>query len=134
MPAILRVVRPTADLEAILPFYVDGLGFETLYRVENQDGFDAAILGHPGHPYHFAFTHYRAHKAGRAPGQDNLLVFYLPERAAYDAALARMAAAGFAAVPSFNPYWDEGGATFEDPDGYRVVLTSRTWIRQAGAG
>jgi hypothetical protein len=31
-------------------------------------------------------------------------VFYLPEPAAYDAALARMGAAGFAPVPSFNPY------------------------------
>ena len=40
-----------------------------------------------------------------------------------------MAAAGFAPVKSYNPYWDEGGATFEDSDGYRVVLTSRFWER-----
>jgi len=129
MPPVLRVVRPTDDLEAILPFYTDGLGFDSLYRFENQDGIDAAILGHPDHPYHFAFTRYRVHKVGCAPSQDNLLVFYLPEPAAYAAALARMAAAGFAPVSSFNPYWDQGGATFEDPDGYRVVLTSRTWAR-----
>ena len=55
-----------------------------------------------------------------------LLVLYLPEAADYRAALARMAAAGFAPVKSYNPYWDEGGATFEDPD-YRVVLTNRRW-------
>jgi hypothetical protein len=23
---------------------------------------------------------------------------------------------------AFNPYWDRSGRTFEDPDGYRVVL------------
>jgi hypothetical protein len=33
-----------------------------------------------------------------------------------------MLAAGFVPVPSFNPYWDRAGLTFEDPDGYRVVL------------
>ena len=129
MPTVLRVVRPTDDLEAILPFYRDGLGFEILYRFEDKDGIDAAILGHPGHPYHFAFTCYRSHRAGRAPSQDNLLVFYLPELGSYKAALARMAAAGFAPVPSFNPFWDDGGTTFEDPDGYRAVLTNRSWGR-----
>lgn len=25
-------------------------------------------------------------------------------------------------VVSFYPYWDKQGKTFEDPDGYRVVL------------
>jgi hypothetical protein len=28
---------------------------------------------------------------------------------------------------SFNPYWDRQGVTFEDPDGYRVVLQNATW-------
>ena len=33
-----------------------------------------------------------------------------------------MRAASFAEVPSFNPFWDRHGATFEDPEGYRIVL------------
>jgi YycE-like C-terminal domain len=57
------------------------------------------------------------------------VVFYLADQAVYQAALARMNAAGFAPVKSYNPFWDDGGATFEDPDGYRVVLTSRAWER-----
>jgi hypothetical protein len=28
-----------------------------------------------------------------------------------------------------NPYWDAGGTTIADPDGYRVVLTQRSWGR-----
>lgn len=36
-------------------------------------------------------------------------------------------AVGHAAVPSFNPYWDVRGNTFEDPDGYRVVLENAAW-------
>jgi hypothetical protein len=34
---------------------------------------------------------------------------------------------GFAPVPSFNPYWDENGVTFEDPDGYRIVIQRGAW-------
>ena len=129
MVPILRVARPTDNLDALLPFYVDGLGFEVLYRFGGDDEFDGVMVGRPGHPYHLEFTHQRGHTVGRAPTEDNLLVLYLPDDAVYRAALARMAAAGFAPVKSYNPYWDEGGATFEDPDGYRVVLTSRAWER-----
>jgi hypothetical protein len=32
-------------------------------------------------------------------------------------------------VQSFNPYWDQHGKTFEDPDGYRVVLQNAAWDR-----
>ena len=38
-----------------------------------------------------------------------------------------MSAAGFAAVSSFNPYWDVRGRTYQDPDGYRVVLQGEAW-------
>jgi catechol 2,3-dioxygenase-like lactoylglutathione lyase family enzyme len=129
MSPILRVARPSDNLDALLPFYVDGLGFEVLYRFGGHDEFDGFMVGHPGHRYHLEFTHHRGHRVGRAPTQDNLLVLYLPDQAVYQAAVARMKAAGFAPVTSYNPYWDEGGVTFEDADGYRVVLTSRAWER-----
>jgi hypothetical protein len=35
--------------------------------------------------------------------------------------------AGHAPVAAFNPYWDRTGITFEDPDGYRVVLCRDGW-------
>jgi prolyl oligopeptidase len=38
-----------------------------------------------------------------------------------------MLAAGYRAVPASNPYWDRDGLTFEDPDGYRVVLENSGW-------
>ena len=123
----LRVARPSDDLDRLLGFYVDGLGFGLLYRFEDHDGFDGMMLGKPGAPYHFEFTRAAGHRAGRAPTQDNLLVFYLPEEAEWRAAVDRMRAAGFDPVPSFNPYWDRDGATFEDPDGYRIVLQNAAW-------
>jgi catechol 2,3-dioxygenase-like lactoylglutathione lyase family enzyme len=124
---ILRVARPTDDIEALLPFYRDGLGLSVLFRFSDHDGFDGVMLGGPGAPYHFEFTTARGHNAGPAPSQDHLLVFYLPDEAEWRAAVDRMRAAGFAPVPAFNPYWDRQGTTFEDPDGYRVVLQNAAW-------
>ena len=124
---ILRVARPTDNIDALLPFYRDGLGLSVLGRFEDHAGFDGVMLGEPGGPYHFELTHQRGHAVGRAPTQDNLVVFYLPERAEWEAAVSRMRRSGFEPVPSYNPYWDVAGVTFEDADGYRVVLQCASW-------
>ncbi|SMY06748.1 VOC family protein [Flavimaricola marinus] len=123
----LRVARPTNDLAALVPFYRDGLGLEIIGHFEEHQGFDGIMLGAPGAPYHFEFTQHPEHDAGRAPSQDNLIVFYLPDAQEWDRAVARMRTAGYAPVAAFNPYWDRNGQTFEDPDGYRVVLQNAAW-------
>lgn len=124
---IFRVARPSDDLEALKAFYVDGLGLELIDQFEGHDGFNGIMIGRKGWPYHFEFTHAEGHIAGKAPTKDNLVVFYLPERSKWLATVTRMKDAGFAAVKSFNPYWDIHGITFEDPDGYRVVLQNAAW-------
>ena len=123
----LRVARPTDRLDEVVRFYTDGLGLEVLYCFEDHEGFDGVMVGCPGAPYHLEFTRKRGHEAGCAPTEDNLLVFYLPDTQAWQAAVERMHAAGFPATRSFNPYWDRCGRTFEDPDGYRVVLQNAAW-------
>ena len=125
--AKLRVARPSDNLDALLRFYGQGLGLTVLYRFEEHDGFDGVMLGREGAPYHFEFTRKHGHVAGRAPTEDNLLVFYLPDKDEWLAAIRRMRVAGFEPVPSFNPYWDRQGVTFEDPDGYRIVLQNEAW-------
>src|SRR5512146_2542440 len=102
----LRVARPTDDIDALLPFHCDGLGMSVLYRFGDHDGFDGVMLGASGAPYHFEFTRAKDHLAGRAPTQDHLFVFYLPDRSAWRAAVDWMASAGFEPVQAFNPYWD----------------------------
>jgi catechol 2,3-dioxygenase-like lactoylglutathione lyase family enzyme len=117
----LRVARPTDHLEDVVRFYSEGLGLVVLGSFEDHDGFDGVMLGMPGAPYHLEFTR-SEQKAGRAPTEDSLLVFYIPDHEEWLSAIDRMAAAGYQPVRSFNPYWDRRGRTFEDPDGYRVVL------------
>jgi len=123
----LRVARPSDDLDAVVRFYRDGLGFDVLSEFRDHDGFDGVMLGRPGAAYHLEFTRNAGHRAGRAPTEDNLLVFYLPDEADWRAAVARMEKAGHRPVRAFNPYWDRKGLTFEDPDGYRVVLQNEEW-------
>ena len=36
----LRIARPSDDIDALLPFYRDGLGLDLLYRFEDHEGFD----------------------------------------------------------------------------------------------
>lgn len=124
---IVRIARPTDQLDKVIRFYTDGLGFQILSRFENHEGFDGVMIGIPGEPCHFEFTHHRGHLVGRAPTQDNLIIFYLPNQLEWQGAVDQMKESGYEPVKSYNPYWDRRGVTFEDPDGYRIVLQNATW-------
>ncbi len=123
----LRVARPTNDLAPLVHFYCEGLGLEHLAGFTAHQGFDGVMLGYPGALYHLEFTREDGQLVAPAPTAEHLLVFYYPDAAAWQAAVARLEAAGYAAVPAHNPYWDAQGCTFADPDGYHVVLQQATW-------
>jgi catechol 2,3-dioxygenase-like lactoylglutathione lyase family enzyme len=125
--AHLRIARPSDNLDPVTAFYRDGLGFEVLGEFRDHDGFDGVMLGQPGASYHLEFVRRAGHPAGRAPSEDNLLVFYLSDTAEWERAVGRLESLGYQSVPAFNPYWDRNGRTFEDPDGYRVVLQQAHW-------
>jgi catechol 2,3-dioxygenase-like lactoylglutathione lyase family enzyme len=125
--AHLRVARPTDDLAAVVRFYRDALGLDVLCEFQDHDGFDGVMLGRKGAGYHLEFTRNAGHRVGRAPTEDNLLVFYLPDRVEWQQAIDRLTQYGYYPVEAFNPYWDRHGKTFEDPDGYRVVLQNAAW-------
>ncbi|MFM0629770.1 VOC family protein [Paraburkholderia xenovorans] len=127
-PPVLRVARPTNDLHKVADFYTRGLGFEVLASFENHEGFDGIIVGRRGCPWHIEFTHQHGVTVERAPATEHLLVLYLPERDSWSAAVERLEALGMSACESENPYWDRQGKTFEDPDGYRIVLQNAAWV------
>jgi len=106
---VLRVARPSDDLDGLLRFYRDRLGLALLYRFRGPRRVrrNHAVAGSA--PYHFEFTKKRGHRAGGAPKPDNLPVFYHPDAADWRAAVQSMRDAGFTPVPSFNPYWDRQG-------------------------
>ncbi len=123
----MRVARPTDKMDEVVRFYHNGLGMDILFTFQEHAGFDGVMLGIPGAPYHLEFTHQRGHEVGPSPTKDNLLVFYLPCKDDWEAAVDRMSEQYYEPVPSYNPYWDKVGLTFEDPDGYRIVLQNSEW-------
>jgi catechol 2,3-dioxygenase-like lactoylglutathione lyase family enzyme len=123
----LRVARGTDNLEAVIAFYRDGLGLALLFTCKGHTDHGCVMLGSKDGAYHLEFTWKTGHKFGRAPTEENLLVFYLPDVEEWNLAVARLEKHGHKPVKAFNPYWDRKGKTFEDPDGYRVVLQNAAW-------
>ena len=122
--SVMRVARPTDNLEKTTKMYADGLGFEVLGGFDGHGDFSGRMLGHPKHHYHLEFTTHSKEKAGRAPTLENILVYYVPDDIEFAGAIDRISSSGFKKVDSFNPYWEGGAQTFEDVDGYRVVINN----------
>ena len=125
--AHLRIARPTDRLDEVVQFYQSVLGFSELGRFVGHNGIDGVMLGHPGLGYHLEFTHTHGHHVGNAPTPDNLLVFYIADQTRWRSVIDHIECHGVSAVESFNPYWDRLGKTFEDPDGYRIVIQNAEW-------
>ncbi|MEV7525090.1 VOC family protein [Streptomyces sp. NPDC091371] len=124
----VRVARPSLGLKAAERFYVDGLGLDVLWRsTKSAPGeHDLLMVGPAGGGWHFELTHDADAPIVPAPTVDDLFVVYLGEEPD-EALVERLVEHGGTRVASHNPYWDEWGVTIEDPDGYRLVLSSRTW-------
>ena len=118
----VRIARPTDRLDEVVAFYRDGLGLPELTRFSNHAGYDGVMLGLPGSAYHLEFTQHASGSPCPAPSADNLLVLYIPDAKELAAVRARLEKHGHAAVAPENPYWLSNSVTFEDPDGWRVVL------------
>ena len=123
----LRIARPSRDLTAATQFYTRALGLDVLATFEDHDGFDGVMLGHAGWPFHLELTYRRSAPIAPLSTDEDLLVFYLPDRGEWNAAVQRVRDLGAASVASSNPYWDVHGVTFRDPDGYRFVLENAGW-------
>lgn len=123
----LRIARPVSALERSVAMYSEGLGLTEIGRFADHAGFDGVMLGGVGLGYHFEFTYCRTRPVQPSPTEEDLLVFYLSDPAEWRRACKSMLEAGFNEVSSFNPYWRQRGRTFEDHDGYRVVLEQSEW-------
>jgi catechol 2,3-dioxygenase-like lactoylglutathione lyase family enzyme len=119
----LRIARHTHQLDALTAFYRDGLGFKALGGFKDHDGYDGVFLEVPGTGAHLEFTAGGDHGAP-APHPESLLVLYLGDEPTVRATAERL---NQAPVPPTNPYWAEHALTFEDPDGFRVVLVPERW-------
>ncbi|RPD39721.1 VOC family protein [Chitinophaga barathri] len=117
----LRVARHTTNLQKITAFYQDSLGLEVLGSFENHQEYDGVFLGIPGENWHLEFT-MSPGAPQHHPDEDDLLVFYVPEEQ-YPALVEKVRKTGAPELPAKNPYWNNNGTTFADPDGFRFVVS-----------
>ena len=118
----LRIARHTERLDEVVRFYRDGLGLPQIGRFDDHDGYDGVFLGIPETGAHLEFTTGGRH-SGPEPHPESLLVFYVGDDEAVRDIATRL---GRAPVRPANPYWAEHGLTFEDPDGFHIVLVPQT--------
>jgi hypothetical protein len=123
LPAVqMRIARPTHQLEQVVEFYHCGLNLPIIYSYRDDAGYNGVMFGLPGRDYHLEITMRIGDGPCPTPPPDNLLVFYVTDKAAIDQLVHRLESLGYARVMPRNPYWADRGVTFSDPDGWHVVL------------
>jgi hypothetical protein len=128
MIAQVRYAQPTANLEKIEHFYGDLLRLPQLSSFVDHDGYSGIMFGLPDARVHLEFTQALGHATMPSWDSETLLVFYIPDVAAYDLLLRRLDDANSERTASSNPYWDRNGVTFVDPDGRRVVIYNNSGL------
>jgi Glyoxalase/Bleomycin resistance protein/Dioxygenase superfamily len=119
-----RIARSSAQYDQTVQFYSNLVGLPVLESFGGSYGEDGTIFGLPDSSVQLEIVRSTAPVVGADP--IDMLVFYLPDAAAQQQLVARMAAAGVEPT-SQHPYWHaNGGVTFQDPDGREVVFVS--WI------
>lgn len=118
----LRVARHTNDLERIEKFYVDILGFERLGGFQNHNNYDGVFIGKSGLDWHFEFTQSDS-KAKHTFDEEDVIVLYPKTISDYNELENKLVRNNISTIAAINPFWNENGKMFQDPDGYRIVIS-----------
>jgi len=117
-----RFARHTNDLEKLNSFYVEILGLEVLGGFKNHNNYDGIFIGKTNENWHLEFT-----KSDEIVnfnfGEEDVLVFYPNTRLEYESILDRINNSFIKSIEAKNPYWNENGKMFLDPDGYRIIIS-----------
>ncbi len=84
------------------------------------------MVGWPGASWHLELVADLEGASPPAPTEEDLLVLYLGAPADADL-VDRLTEVGGTRVTARNPYWEQWATTIADPEGYRLVLSHRTW-------
>ncbi len=124
----IRIARPCTNFEKTKQFYVQGLGLEMLYQHLSSEDTEWSImmLGIKNATWHLEFTQHPQHDLQPAPTAEDLLVLYLAQPIEA-MTVQHLIQNGGTRVKALNSYWETWGVTIADPDGYRVVLSTRDW-------
>ena len=118
-----RFARHTNNLEQLKSFYTSILGLEVLGSFENHDSYDGIFLGKANENWHLEFTQSKEIVSFNF-GEEDCLVFYPNTKVAFELILQNLKENAIEIIEAKNPYWNENGKLFLDPDGYRIVISN----------
>jgi hypothetical protein len=116
-----RYARHTNDIGQLIRFYTEIIGLQKLGGFKGPHGYDGIFLGYEKSDWHLEFT-VSDEKASPALAEDDLIVVYFNTEPELQEILRNAEGKKVYPVKSKNPYWDDNGYTFADPDGFRVVI------------
>ena len=117
-----RYARHTNDLNEIINFYHQFLGFQLLGKFEDHDGYNGVFLGLPNLSWHLEFTESET-RSQSVTDENDLLVFYLNSKEELATKIKNAKEMGLNPKVSKNPYWQKNGVEYTDPDGFGIILT-----------
>jgi catechol 2,3-dioxygenase-like lactoylglutathione lyase family enzyme len=117
-----RIARHTTDLNRIIDFYGRILGLKILGQFKDHDNYNGVFLGLPDADWHLEFTVSDTVPVHN-PDDDDLLVFYATSLDEFRNIKEKFVINRVKYVAPKNPHWAKNGITFEDPDGFRIVLS-----------
>ena len=120
---ILRIARHTNNLERIKSFYSRILGLELLGSFENHSNYNGIFIGKPNLDWHLEFTQ-SEDKANHNFDEDDILVLYPETVLEYDTLITTISENNITFISAKNPYWNQNGKMFLDPDGARIVISN----------
>jgi catechol 2,3-dioxygenase-like lactoylglutathione lyase family enzyme len=117
----IRIARHTANLKQITAFYCDVMGFNILGKFDDHNGYNGVFIGQNQQNWHLEFTT-SADAPQHLPDEDDLLVWYADSQQEYDDINHRLSQHSIPSIKAKNPYWNDNGTTYTDPDGFRIVI------------
>lgn len=117
-----RFARHTNNLDQLKSFYIDILGLQLLGGFEKHNGYDGIFLGNPNENWHLEFT-----KSDQIItfnfGEEAILIFYPNTKIEFEIIHQNIKNHSIKIIEAKNPYWNENGILFLDPDGYQIVVS-----------
>lgn len=118
-----RYARYTQNIESITNFYTSVLSFKILGRFNDHDGYDGVFLGIEGENWHLEFTQ-NTEIPQSTFDEDDALVFYPKTQTSVDEILKNLRIFKVPILKTKNPYWNNKGHCFEDPDGFKIIIST----------
>jgi hypothetical protein len=116
-----RYARHTNQLEELKKFYINILELELLGEFKNHSAYDGIFLGKENCDWHLEFTQ-TEEEVNHTFEDDDLLVFYPTNKLEFERIKSNLEKYKIKILRAKNPYWQENGLCFADPDAYLLIL------------